>query len=1256
LRGVIIMVLELSLLFPNSGQVTVQLTEGRKSINTEAQPFASPFTEADQRELQWYLEVYPAYYTTEVDDVRAARIAGQLPSWGAALFTAVFQHPDAARLIDRFQNTTETGRLLTINSNNPMVLAQPWELLRDPTGTYLFLERPPISLRRRFMSKRRERRSFAVKAKDRLHLLVMVSRPTDIAFIDPRADWQAVQDALEAQVPGRVVVEFLRPATLNHLLERLEDERLPPVDILHFDGHGAYDPDGRLTDEVKRAFMTAGLSLPLPQEAERKSPQGYLLFERIDGTQMPISAGLLGAVLYRQRVGLIVLSACQSAMIGGEDPIGSVAAQLIHAGLPTVLTMTHSVLVATIRALFGHFYGDLARGSTVGAALDYARRQLYADPKRGERQRGQERNALTLQDWFVPALYQAGRDPALLTKSPVIVPAPVRWGNLPAVQESGFHGRTHELWLIERAFVTGIRRLVVHGFGGQGKTTLAAEASRWLHRTGMFARVCMVNYADFQGVDPVSLAVNTLSTVLDRSLLDAAAATAALTDIPTLLILDHLEMLGPEPRRELLDTAGAWSEAGASRVLLTTREPDLNHPAYPTGENLRCQYLELDGLAPEDALAWFQAIMQLPPAPQVPLPAREALLALFERVGFHPLSVRMLAQELKRRRITELSERLEIPLQEAKLNLSLERLAPEVQPWLLQLGVFQGGAFEDNFLSITEIPEAEWPPLRQKLEATGLIQVETVPGVTRPFLRFHPMLAPALWERLTPDEQAHLAAQYRQVYYALSSFLHMQDESQHIPAVRVIAQLELPNLLVAVSGALEASETWAVDFVRNVNWFLDAFGRGRERAQLTARAQAAAGEVGSQSWYLARRAQGEQLYNTGRFHEAAAFFQELLAHLGEAPSYERSVILTWLGRCYARQDQVTQAEILFRQAIEEATRLEPSPNVWRHISTLQTYLGDVLGIQGDFASARAAYERALAIGEELGDLRSIAVDQGQLGSLALQQGNLEEAEQRYRNALVTFQQLEEPAMQAGVWHQLGIIYQEAQRWGEAERAYRESVRLGEAMGDLAGVVRTWDQLGQLMAATDNYDAAEAWFHKALESRRAIGDRAGEARTLHKLALLLRDRPDHLAEARERAETALAIKKTLDPAAAQIWNTYGLLADIADKEGRTAEAQMFRRQEREEWARFRGARYELRRYAPLIAAIVTVVGSPKQRPALEEVLEAMAKRGWGQLVAAIRHILDGERNVDVLSKPLDREDALIVQVTLQGIENPDTLSR
>jgi tetratricopeptide (TPR) repeat protein len=707
----------------------------------------------------------------------------------------------------------------------------------------------------------------------------------------------------------------------------------------------------------------------------------------------------------------------------------------------------------------------------------------------------------------------------------------------------------------------------------------------------MFEKVCFVDYAAFQGVDAVGLAVSTLATVLDKSLLDAAAASQALREMPTLIILDNLETLatsrldpsltlplsrggnfplqggteGGQPLRELLHVAKQWSEVGDCRVLLTTRMLDFAHPDYPTEGSLRHRSLPLGGLDKEDALAYFQSLMKLPPAPQFDPPKREVLLELFKLVDFHPLSIGLLARQLKVRRPAELGQRLEALIAEtpdnpllASLNLSLERLDDQAQRWLPRLGVFQGGAFEDELLVITEFSEEQWQKLRPALEATGLIQTEHLPGFNVPYLKFHPTLALALWSRLSSDEQAELLTRHRLRYYLLSRYLYVEARKNPHEA-RAIAQRELPNLLVAVHGALDAGEEWAVEFVNDVNRLLYYYGFNRDRALLAQRAEQLRGEVGTRTWYLTRINVGEQLFIAGRYQQAAQVFSEVLTGLDKQPSPKRCITLHWLGKCFHAQGQPAQAAELYRQGLVVAKELEASEDVKRQMGITQTTLADVLRDMGDYGEARIAYETALTIIEEIGDLRSAAVIKGQLGTLALRQGNLQDAAQRHREALTTFQRLNQPAMEAVAWYLLGRVYQEAEQWDVAEHAYRESARIEESQGNRAGAAKTWNQLAKVTELAGKPEEAVPWHLKAIEDAKSVEDWLQVSKSLHNLALnLLLDQPNRLQEARLRAEEALGIRKTLDPAAAEIWKTYGLLAEIADKQGDTTQAKNYRR--------------------------------------------------------------------------------------------------
>ena len=558
---------ELALHFSSNTEVNVSF-DGTDSGKLA---FANPVTEQDRAEIRWYVETYGAVSLADPDDQEARRIKARLPEIGKALFKSVFDNRAAQRLFNRFQDADDRQRVLTINSQDASILALPWELLHDPSGTFLFREKPHISVRRRISGATGGREPFRVDSKDRLHLLFVVSRPTDAGFIDPRADPQAVLDALEKHAPGRVTWEFLRPATLNALVERLDDDTKPSVDILHFDGHGVFRQVSEEDAEKDPGLFGKSILSEIQRErqvrgdgaAGKRVGIGFLVFEKEDGRKHLIPAEDLADNLYRSKVGLVVLSACQTAALDAQgDPMASMAGRLTATGIPAILAMTHAVLVPTTRMLFGKFYESLARGRGIATALDDARTYLANNPEKYEVRRGDRRQMLELDDWFLPALFHGGADSPLLTKvafrsakdapDATFAERKATKHNLRPTHEAGFFGRRHELWDIACWFAAEeTRRISITGFGGQGKTELAMEAGRWLVRTGRFERAVFVDYSRVQAADARSVAVSTMSSVLERSLIDADAATEALRETPTLVILDNLEAVSADARASI---------------------------------------------------------------------------------------------------------------------------------------------------------------------------------------------------------------------------------------------------------------------------------------------------------------------------------------------------------------------------------------------------------------------------------------------------------------------------------------------------------------------------------------------------------------------------------------------------------------------------------------------------------------------------------------------------------------------------------
>jgi len=345
-----------------------------------------------------------------------------------------------------------------------------------------------------------------------LRILLVTARPDDAGFVDPRGIARELLEEVAPQVEaGTITLEFLRPPTLPALRKRLTDRKLPAVQVLHFDGHGAFGDVWMSRD---------GLHL------RSSGPRGMLAFENEEGKQELVSAEDLAQVLQDSGVRLAVFTACQSAQGAMDDVFSSVAARLLKGGIDAVVAMSASVLVASATRYVEAFYRALAKGEAVPLAQERARQALHDDPRRhlSGRYQEDEGEPVRLSDWWLPHYYQ--QRPLLLEpttsalagrSSPPKRKRPSQEANLPLFNQEmpaepryGFSGRSRELLHIERALLHE-KLVVISGFGGMGKTALAREAADWFARTGFYQRACFVSFE--QGGD-APLLLSTLGRFL----------------------------------------------------------------------------------------------------------------------------------------------------------------------------------------------------------------------------------------------------------------------------------------------------------------------------------------------------------------------------------------------------------------------------------------------------------------------------------------------------------------------------------------------------------------------------------------------------------------------------------------------------------------------------------------------------------------------------------------------------------------------
>ena len=479
-----------------------------------------------------------------------------------------------------------------------------------------------------------------------LRVLLVTARPQGTGFIDPRGIARELLDEVQEQVEtGAIELEFLRPPTIKALRQRLRD-RKRQVHVLHFDGHGTFDEQTHGQDEH---LLDGG-------------GRGKLAFEDDKGQLDLVEAEDLAQVLLNSRVKLAVLTACQSAMGSAEDVFSSVAARLIQGGIDAVVAMSASVLVASATLYVEAFYRGIAEGIAAPIAQEQARQALYDEPARHiiRRRRDEEGQPVELRDWWLPHFYQ---------QRPVVLQAtrPSRTLELqqaaserlsegmPAEPRYGFSGRAYELLQIERFLLHG-QLVVMHGFGGVGKTALVRETADWLTRTKMYDAASFVSFE--HGGDAATLlsALGTFLGVYDGNYNpnETKAALAklepALKQKRTLIIADNLESIlpgGDAPleaavRTTLWEVLLKLSHMGAG-VLLTTRDTAFGDGRMAPGKAVA--HLALQGLYSEDAYTLASRLLEYLGIDRTKAHYAE-LRELLHRLDYHPLAIQLVLPAL----------------------------------------------------------------------------------------------------------------------------------------------------------------------------------------------------------------------------------------------------------------------------------------------------------------------------------------------------------------------------------------------------------------------------------------------------------------------------------------------------------------------------------------------------------------------------------------------------------------------------------
>jgi hypothetical protein len=337
------------------GRFTV---EGLGPGGIRVPPVASPYREREA-------------LRAELDDIQAglAPTRERMQEVGAMLFDALFPRP----VFGAFARAPgalppDASLRLKLVVRPPELGPLPWELLYDPDQKIFLAARLSYPIVRFVES---GTPAASLLARRPLRVLQVQASPEDAVGVDLMASESALREALGAE--GAVhTVKAVTPAALRDALRQR-----PGFHVLHYDGHGAFDP---------------------------ARGEGFLFLHDGEGGSYRLGGEMLAGYLDGTPLRLVVLAACEGAVDSAEQRFSGVAGQLMRAGsLPAAVAMQFSIADSSANAFTREFYRALADGYPVDAATVEGRKGVLDSL-------GGDVGAFASPDWAAPVLFMRVAD------------------------------------------------------------------------------------------------------------------------------------------------------------------------------------------------------------------------------------------------------------------------------------------------------------------------------------------------------------------------------------------------------------------------------------------------------------------------------------------------------------------------------------------------------------------------------------------------------------------------------------------------------------------------------------------------------------------------------------------------------------------------------------------------------------------------------------------------------------------------------
>jgi len=805
----------------------------------------------------------------------------------------------------------------------------------------------------------------------------------------------------------------------------------------------------------------------------------------------------------------VVLSACQSGQASSDELNAGLAQRLVMLGMPLVVGMRESILDRAGILFAKTFLKALGEQKRVDEALQGARDAMTAPLGTANTYRDRTQTAFTKfsqGQWCLPMLLS--HDPA----TPVIdwdftpqasKTLAARYNQIGDIQlPSVFIGRRQALRELKKRFTQKkIKRLLVTGEGGQGKTALIGELSKWF--TAQDYTVCAFSARPEHSWDNFIFELEFLlsdqfteSYDKKRPSCNTEEKTARTllyflnqqTQGKLVLIFDNLESVQDVISGELTDTRlQTWLNVieklgqQAPTVLMTSRV------RLPTCQD--SEYYPLSTIGYGDFLCYAQRfsnyesidLSQLREVYKVlggNLKNLEFFFAAAEKMNYvdEKAFIQLLAETSKESQLFMTLEK----------NISL--LTEEARTLLNRLLIYKAPVPKEGIVSILGEGLDQAEQALKQLTHLSLLDISYTEDFEKNEYLCSSLVREWLIKQKVKIEQSwyQKAAKYQQRLFKierkkLSYALIVHQALQDAGLQKQANQFALDYIVweLVHSGQYHAVlEDWLPDLLTEEDK-----------------------EIKGQVLGLA----GKTCLHVAKYEIALSYLQQSLAiqqEIGDK-SGEGTTLNNISGIYRARGDYETALSYLQQSLVIQQEIGDKSGE--------GTTLNNISGIyraRGDYETALSYLQQSLAIVQEIGDKSGEGTTLNNMSAIAYAKGDYETALSYLQQSLAIQQEIGDKSGEGTTLNNISQIFQSRGDYETALSYLQQSLIISQEIGDKSGEGTTLNNISQTFQSRGDYETALSYLQQSLAIRQEIGDKSGEGTTLNNISQIFKNRGDY----------------------------------------------------------------------------------------------------------------------------------------------------